>query len=466
VRTLAAIAVGLAVGFAAGWLVFSAAGERTDTAADGAWSRPDGTVGREERADAASGSQAAPAAATSAGAPRREAPPTTLTGVPIDQLTARDRAWIRDGVERAYRQYSSGQQIPAEELDWAVEAAGGSIRGAPAAYANQAWRREQFRAVEGTLGEPPVVLFQLRTSQRLEVSLGLDPTDRWTASFRRKEPLATTPLDRGEKAFRLVGGVIPGGRTFVVESIAVDATWGSAAATHGERFLEINADPWTEIRLPGVGRRVSAGYEGRVLLDAGNERYLVVEASGCVAEVRVSGRLLPTAEARALAKAPFLLARSDGEGFLTGDPVLLQVVADHGGGNPRTLHLDGSDNGRFHEMADRALWDDREDLKTLSRSRGYAERAGAIPPGKSFEVERVTWRARLLEGDSHSDVEITIAGKKVVDVSGKQDPNPRGTWTGSVVLAAGKERELSVTAHYHGMVEAWVYGRLIDRAAR
>ena len=179
------------------------------------------------------------------------------------------------------------------------------------------------------------------------------------------------------------------------------------------------------------------------------------------ASIELHGRLLPTAEALALPAAPF--AAHSGDGVLDGEAVLLQVFAEHGGGNPNTITLDGRVNIYVDALTTTSLWSDSADVHRQRTSLVHGRGVGRVPAGKVFRVRRIEYRARLSKRDgSHSGFEITVGGKKVVALSADESVDPAGIWTGDVAIGPGEEKRVALTASMHALAEAMVIGDLVD----
>lgn len=259
----------------------------------------------------------------------------------------------------------------------------------------------------------------------------------------------------------------------------IRSTSGSRSA---RRTVQIEL-PSGAIQVLSVGSRQSLRYEGSACLREGEEDRLKVDFDNeALCEVRVAGRLIPPGEARPPPR-PFRATQVRGDGYLTGEALLFQVVADHGGGNPCTVHLDGSDNDRFDVRSDRSVWDEGIALADLKRASLYVEGAGAPPPGKEFVITRVTWRGRR-QLRSHSELVISVGGTRILSLPDKSreaaltraqrenkdeaEERVEGSWTGQVrVGGATRVRDaLEVTAACFAMLEVRVEGSLVEAPER
>jgi hypothetical protein len=203
-----------------------------------------------------------------------------------------------------------------------------------------------------------------------------------------------------------------------------------------------------------------------------------LEVNDAVARVRFVGRYV--APDQAPAARPFVWRPEESLGFLRDDaPVHIEIVADHGGGNPRTVDLAGATNGRFQDVAAQPLWDERANLSSLRRSSFRTENAGLLPTGFAFRLTRIDWRARLLGGEKNSrfDVEAPlgrppgkdpserciVAAEPSRDAPKGQAETLAGTWNGERLIR--RADELRVTCHYFGMADVTLFGRLepVDR---
>jgi hypothetical protein len=263
---------------------------------------------------------------------------------------------------------------------------------------------------------------------------------------------------------------------FLIEAIDVTVhNWEYRRGPSEAVRLEFPYGRGPEVPFPP--RSLTCRFEGRSVVRAGDEDDVRCQVNGgCGAEVRLTGRMVAESDRAPRPVQPFRMVRFEGDGYLTGDPVLIQVVADHGGGTPRTIYLDGSDNGRFDERSDGDVWDGNAPLEELKQARAHIEGAGVLPPGKAFEVTRVTWRGRRLASESHSKLLINVGGTDVLRLPDRSAGRPprdgppeefvQGTWNGRVVLTDLGRKSLEVTAAYHAMLEARIEGALVDLPPR
>ena len=321
-------------------------------------------------------------------------------------------------------------------------------------------RREDLRRKIGEISDSPLLL-QARTVRRIQ----LDPTSgrhrgrSWSNLV--DAPLdPRTPVQPDENRAYVRGGAVPPGQAFVIEKIRVVATLGSEVRRNAPR-LELKVDraaPWV---WNGPPEPFEVELRGRVSLLHGAERGVSMELTQGAASVELHGRLLPAAEAAKLAAVPF--AAHSGDGILDGKPVLLQVFAEHGGGNPNTVTLDGRVNMYVDGLSTANLWSDSADVAKQRTSLVYGRGVGRVPAGKVFHVRRIEYRARLNKRDgSHSDFEITVGGEKVVAITADENVNPAGVWTGDVAIGPGEEKRVGLTASMHALAEAIVFGDLVD----
>ena len=147
------------------------------------------------------------------------------------------------------------------------------------------------------------------------------------------------------------------------------------------------------------------------------------------------------------------------DGYLGAEPVVLQVLADHGGGNPRKVRLDGS-TYRIDSVRDRTLWDDNVDLRTRRGSHAFIENTGVVPDGKVYRVTRIDYRARLdPEKSSSSDFVLSANGKTLVEKKATETTLVRDTWTGEIDLAAGAKP----SSRSHARTSGWARPSSTDR---
>jgi hypothetical protein len=217
----------------------------------------------------------------------------------------------------------------------------------------------------------------------------------------------------------------------------------------GQEVFKCRGERTVLVRLVGL-HRVPHGREQRVALN--------VYRAAARAELR--GRLATTAEADGLADRPFRMA-GEGEGFLSDRPAVLQVLADHGGGNPRRVFLDGS-TYRIDSIVPGNIWSEEPNLRERRNSIAHYENCGLIPPGKAYRVTRILYRVILDEAKGRrSRFDIRIGGEKI-EGDAAEHARHEGDWSGDLLLHPGDETKVVVTCHYFGLAEMTVYGELVD----
>ncbi len=486
---------GLGAGFGLGW--WSRGGEQL---AEPILEAP--------RADhPAAGKPHAPAmeAASDAGDPTSQEPASTGasrhvgSAAPTDALTLQGHGgppsyqendgWARAALLRKYQDLSNGKAFPPEDLEEQVEGLEQSLTHASLQRNADWWAesrardvlaREVLREAEGVLANPVLARFQ-SLGQRLSTSL--TPKADRPEPKRSREPLDIDAPGRGRLAglWFVRGGVIPRKHELCVETVEVEIRSTSGSRSAG-RTVHVEL-PNGAIQVLAVGSSQSLRYEGSACLREGEEERLKVNFDNeALCEVRVAGRLIPLGGDRPTPR-PFRPTQVRGDGYLTGEALLFQVVADHGGGNPCTVHFDGSDNGRFDVRSDRSVWDEGVVLGELKRASLYVEGAGVPPPGKEFEITRVTWRGRR-QIQSHSQLVIDVGGTRILSLPDKSreaaltraqrenkeeaEERVEGSWTGQVrVGGATRVRDtLEVTAAYFAMLEVRVEGSLVEAPER
>jgi hypothetical protein len=312
-----------------------------------------------------------------------------------------------------------------------------------------------LQSKRGVADDGPVTI-ELRARGRNEIAANAPPGKLAGAEF--------DPLDAGTRESEgegVVGPVHRLGRSMVVERVEIDARLGRGSKEEGN--IEVRW-PGGSQRWEGRSDRLRAVLEGCSRPSSLSE--LQLDVHDAVARVRFVGRIV-TPDA-APAQRPFEQNAEGSAGFLRdGAPIRIQIVADHGGGNPRTVDLCGSTNGRFDDAPGRPVWDESAVLEKLRRSSYWTENSGLIPPRSVFRVTRIDWRVRLLGGNDHSRFEISAPGGKersIVTAAPSRDaPNGQaellsGTWNGDMLIRTG--RELQVTCYMHGMADVTVFGRL------
>ena len=369
--------------------------------------------------------------------------------VPGPASPAPHAAAVRKRVIEAYRRRTGAdKEPPADLLEAGLREVQRKVDSQRVAWANWVGSalhdREKARAVVGELTQTPIV-FQIRTTQTATARL-----DRPGNSG----PLAIDPeLHAHENSIHATTGLVPPGQVLIVERARLDVR------LHGGEV---------EIKLPGLSvqrwkgkRRVSIQLVGLQLVHHGQEAALSLRGSRVAASLEVHGRVVSEAAAAAATVVPF---RMGGEvtGWLSAKPAVLQVYADHGGGNPRRVYLDGSVH-RIDALEPESIWSDTLDLRRGNDSRAHYRNCGLVPPGKAYRVRRIEYRARLdVRSPQHSDVRIAVGGKQVVRETAAGGERVRGVWTGDVRIRGGQEKGVSVTCSYYGLAEIIVYGELLE----
>lgn len=320
--------------------------------------------------------------------------------------------------------------------------------------------RMELQSMRGVLDEGPLTI-ELRARGRESVGGTGLPGKLAEAGF--------DPLDPGDRETEGVGvlGALPRrGRVLVIERIEIDARLGRSQSREGEIRVHRPGGTW---KWPGRSDRLRAVFEGAQ--DTTDLGLLGLYVSDATARVRFIGRIVAPEDVPE--PRPFKWIAEESVGFLRSDvPARLQLVADHGGGNPRTLDLAGTTNSRFDPPTGRPVWDDASDLTKLQGSYCWTENAGFVPPEFSFRVTRIDWRARLLGGMGNSRFEARAQRDKdgvLVNVATSSDVRDgqsnlsAGTWTGDFVIHPGREKDLTFTCYMYGMAEVTVHGRLESR---
>jgi hypothetical protein len=361
------------------------------------------------------------------------------------------------------------------------------VGGAPESYAKMFAERAKKQSVLGTFDHAVEIVLQGRTSGRLEVK-ATDPIDA-------RVPLSPVPLDvqspvglREADAAYVRSGVVPPGMVLLIEEVAVTCA-PRESHTRGESRSRPSR---VTVQLPDQGSfdvpcrgRMQALFRGRTIewypemYDPEERTRATFEA--CAGSVVVRGRLLDRASLMSspdrgkTAAEPFAPVSWDGEGVLGDRPTRIQILADHGGGNPRTVTLEGVVAKRFGKEAVQPspIWDDRLDLTQVRESSAWVENAGIVPPGKAYEVRRIEWRVRFAPGERYRRATFVIAvnGKPLVEVpETSSDERERdlaalhraGRWDGAVRIRPGEESRFEVSASYYSMSDTTIYGTVVD----
>jgi hypothetical protein len=395
---------------------------------------------------------------------KREYVPPETKDQPVEGEPRVTTSSTREALRGVHKAGHEGEEPPADLLDAATE----ELERAVESYREQMirslggriGRRQDLRRKIGEISGSPLLL-QARTVRRMR----LDPTvlrhrdqSWWGLVDTALDP--RTPVQGTEHVAHVRGGAVPPGRVFVVERIRVVATLA------GERRGRVSHLELQVLRAPrwvwnGPPDTFEVELRGRAHLRHGAERDIWMELRNGAASVELHGRLLPVADALALPAQDFTVY--SGDGILDGEPVLLQVFAEHGGGNPNTVTLDGRANMYLDGLTTNNLWSDTAELGQQRTSLAHVRGVGRVPAGKVFIVRRIEYRARLNKRDrSHSEFEITVGGKKVVAITAEQELNPRGAWTGEVAIRPGEEKRVALTASMHALAEAIIFGELVD----
>jgi hypothetical protein len=432
VRGLALLVVGLAAGLGAGWALFAGdrPADRAPRASTARESPPDPIPSpAETRGEEPSGIVAAgPKAGT------RAAP-----------LPASEEAIIRRLVREAYAQrVKDGREPPPDLLEAAVREV---VRGSAAHRTSLAQGlgyaveyRESTRAAVGEITGSPLLL-QMSVARDGQVRL----TERGNSGPLRIDG----PPAPGAKEIHVTPGIVPPGRTFLIERVVLRAY---LAAPHPSLTVEL---PETGALGWDAQRDLDTELTGLVRLRHGDENRLRLHGRAVAASLEVHGRLVSEAEGESVAARPLVM----GDGWLTREPVVMQVFADHGGGNPRTVYLDGG-LYRIDALEPDSIWTDTPDWDRRG-SRAYYSGCGRVPSGKAYRITRVAYRACLRE-DDHSDLVVIVGGETRVKANGSQGTVVSGTWDGDVLILPGRERDVSVTCDYFGLAEVVVYGEVVE----
>jgi hypothetical protein len=346
--------------------------------------------------------------------------------------------------------------------DLAAEALDRSGKVLPVQLARFAARYERLREQVGTLRDPRDILLEIRDGDVDLVGEGmrkegcvLSPVPSSLA-----EPLGN--LGKGWAYARC--GVIPLGQVLVIERVDLEVRMSARYSWKGPRRCELRIanDPLLAVGWTAGAMRLV--YRGRAFVLPGEEHLTRLSADlGSFASVRLSGRLVPQATLAELEAMEFRAVVEESTGFLQRGPILMQVLADHGGGRPRTLCMDGSHNLGIDRMVERNLWSGKVDVRELQNSTAYVKGGGIIPPGHVFLLRRVEYRAGLDPDGRRQSTMVIRAGKEtLVAVGADADTSPSGTWRGHIPIRPGEEQTVSLSCGYYALGEARFYGRLVE----
>jgi hypothetical protein len=449
-RIIGGVLLGLAAGVGVGWLLFSAA--------DVGARRADAPGEAPERA-ALVGEPGATNAAEHPDEGSAPHPGPRAPGARVGSGSGRvsDSAIIERLIRESYvAAGKDGDPPPPQDLlDAAVREVAEFVA---AQRANRAkWiggavrSRERARNEMGEIDGSPLLL-QVQSGSWARAQLDRNGN---SASF----PVGQVALDTEQRS-HVTGGTVPPGKCFVIERVVVSAQLG-VPDRNPEGRLEIELPGNSRLKWDHALRRLEIELRGRRILRHGQESHVAAFVIQGSASVEVHGRLVDRAVADALTEVP--LTTGGGDGFLGGKPVVMQVFADHGGGNPRTLALTGEGNHRIDSAAVENIWEAIGSLRDTPGSKSYAEGCGLVPPGKVFRIRRILYRARLdPQGERNSRLKIEACGTTVVETDASKQKSVEGAWDGDVVVRPGEEERVTLTCAYYALAEMTVIGAIED----
>ncbi len=407
----------------------------------------------------------------SAAGPGPAAGPTLATSSVTSPLHGdAQRAWALSLVGTTLRSLAPRQDLPPEQHSAVAKATVLQMERAAQNYAISLRKYLEEREALGTLDDPPTLLVQARGT-------GYVALDDGDAAYRASH-WSRTPLDlsSGPESARhldvyLRAGVVPLEQVLVLEEVKVRAWLGTAAqgpgGLPGRGSVGLRVEGYEVSTLTGQdGEEVVGSLRGFVLVRPPRQRIPIqLNLNAARVELSAVGRYVSLEEGWAPQQEtyPFLWVPEGEDGVLGDEPVLLQVLADHGGGNPRKVMLNGA-TYRIERVARSDLWDDQLDLARNRASVGRVRGGGAVPRGHVFRVTRIDWRARLDPGGTrNSNFTVRYQGRVLVEVRAPDGINPSGTWTGEVDVEPGQEGRFEIECSYYGMGEATVHGALVPR---
>ncbi|MCK6461086.1 MAG: hypothetical protein L6Q95_14485 [Planctomycetes bacterium] len=446
-RAVLVLVAGLAVGLAAGWALFA--------------DRPSyrGAAQGARDAGQSPGSVAAGGATETPGdAPGTEGGESTgRTILRPAGTTPSEEQWIRGTVRDSYREAVKEHRDPPEDLFEA--AVGEAVRETARQRESNATRlgqslawRERVRAEAGEISGSPLVL---QVSGRGNVVLTRRGTDAEPLDVSGPPPGGS---ERASERTYVTAGLVPPGRTFLIERAVVRACFGADYGRLRVSLPDMEDLQWDR-RERGIDK-VDTELKGLVRLRHGRESEVRLNGTMVAASVELHGRLVPAAEGEETPPRPLVM----GDGWLTGEPVLIQVLADHGGGNDRTVYLSGK-LYRIDSLEPETIWTETPRLRDRRDSLAHYRGCGRVPAGKAYRITRVEYRARLdPEKSTHSGLVIRIAGKEVVKTNASEGAVVNDAWNGDVLILPGGEEGVSITCSMYGLAEMVIHGDIVDQS--
>jgi hypothetical protein len=308
VRGVLLLVVGLAAGLVAGWALFGA-----DGAAGRARHRGTGTEASEHARDDTTGpadTGSVHGAAGAAGEARRS----------VRSLDPEERI-VRSLMREAYDRQSKDGKAPEADIFEAgvgeVLRRSGRYREADTSSTGAALvYREKLRAEAGEIAGSPLVL---------QICVAGGVTARLTDRGNSDRFEVGAPPAQGANLLHVSGGTVPPGSMFLIERVVLRAYAGSRGRLN-VALPEMDRFDWDSGE---AGKNTTAlELKGLVRLMHGRERDVYVSAFGVAASVEMHGRLVPAAEGESMRARPLVM----GDGWLTGEPVLMQVRPTTGAG--------------------------------------------------------------------------------------------------------------------------------------
>jgi len=312
----------------------------------------------------------------------------------------------------------------------------------------------------GFIRNPKNIILQIRTGARggHDSTLTLDGRVVGYPMGRSLKPLGFYGVKKWSRRSGVyyTGGYIPLNKCLVIESIDLYATAAGDSNGHGELELQIKGQ-----RL--FSKRDEQGpfltyYRGRAVLRPGEEHMLrITAANTSSAELRISGRFLPSSQLRNVPLQPFRPVEPPGGGLRAGGgggdknarsdallqpKVIIHVRAGAGGGNPNRVSMIGKASIYLDRMVNKPLSFDKP-IAINERSVGYIS-GGHIPPDKKFVITRITyWGTAAGDSNGHGEFLIKVRGKTIVRAVDRKDP-VKGVWRGKIFVSPGDEKTVFV----------------------
>ena len=365
-----------------------------------------------------------------------------------------------------YREVSKGRPLPEGAFRRYRAQLARNLPGWARGAAQDLWERVSLREIEGDLSDAKPIHLQVRTRGNTTVKLAYaKPPSRPTRSAEPLDFDDTSKDEKGEQMIYVSSGLAPDGKRYVIDRVRIRARWLGSARMKAKGKVELSGLPGFSRRELRGGRWLAATYEGRAFMDTGREDSTGITVTNAVLDLHIEGHLEPYPVVGPYQHPKGMhLTNFEGEGFLTGGDVLIQV--QNNGGSRDEVGLHGPDPRRREPSVPEDLWRTVVPPKNPRFTKVHVENAGDLPPGKAFEITSLRWRAHAYDdrGDTHAFL-IYMRGARGANppiyVNTRKDRSPSGQWSGSHVVHPGRGRSFYVEARSRGVIEVRIQGRLI-----